>query len=221
MQLEEDLLQLGAQNAVLRHCTPQTRANLFARGAIRSFDAGDKIWGEGEPAGVGLFPLRGKLQLSKTASSGRRQVFCYLEPAGCANLCLFLMSDTSMADLYAIDACQVLIVARQDVIDATVSDPSLGTEAWQTVTHCMSHFVGMVENLSFHKVSERVALALLDATANNSTTVRRTQAELAAEVGTTREVVARCLADFQEAGAIRLGRGRIVVLDRQQLQSVN
>jgi CRP/FNR family transcriptional regulator len=88
------------------------------------------------------------------------------------------------------------------------------------VVNCLSHFVSMVENLSFHKVSERVALALVEGTANDGTVVRRTQAELAAEVGTTREVVARCLADFQEAGMIRLGRGRITVLNRDQLLAV-
>ncbi len=220
MQLEEDLLQVGAQNAALRHCAPETRAALFARGTLRSYEAGDQVWGEGEPAGVALFPLKGKLQLSKTAANGRRQVFCYLEPAGCANLCLFLMAENSLADVYAVENSQVLVVGRQDVIDHTVSDALLGREAWQTVEHCMSHFVSMVENLSFHKVSERVALALLESTDHNGMTVRRTQAELAAEVGTTREVVARCLAELQEDGVIRLGRGRIVVLNREQLQTV-
>jgi len=47
--------------------------------------------------------------------------------------------------------------------------------------------------------------------------VRLTQADLAAEVGTTREVVARCLAGFQLDGLIRLGRARITVLDRDGL----
>ena len=48
--------------------------------------------------------------------------------------------------------------------------------------------------------------------------VRLTQSDLAAEVGTTREVVARCLAGLQQDGHIRLGRARITVLNRQGLQ---
>ncbi len=217
MQLDEDLLQVGVQNAALRNCAPETRAALFQRGRLQSCEPGDKLWGEGEPAGVAVFPLKGKFQLTKTAATGRKQVFCYLEPAGCTNICLFLMAERSLTDIYALEAGQVLIVPRQDVMELTITDAELGREAWSTMTHCLTHFVGMVENLSFHKVSQRVALALLDATAHNSSTVRRTQAELAAEVGTTREVVARCLADFQESGAIRLGRGRIVVMSREDL----
>ncbi len=81
----------------------------------------------------------------------------------------------------------------------------------------MTRFLGMVENLSFHKVGERVVIALLEGTNRGGNTVRCTQAELAAEVGTTREVVARCLAELQETGAIRLGRGRITVLERSRL----
>ncbi len=220
MQLDDDLLQVGVQNATLRNCAPETRAALFERGTLRTFEAGDRVWTENEPGGVAIFPLKGKLQLSKTAASGRRQVFCYMEPAGCSNVCLFLMSERSMSDVVAVEPCQVLLVPRQDVLDLTLTDPVLNHDAWQSAMHCLGHFVGMVENLSFHKVSERVALALLDATGtNNGATVRRTQAELAAEVGTTREVVARCLADFQSNGAIRLGRGRIVVLNRERLQA--
>lgn len=220
MQFDDDLLQVGVQNAVLRNCASETRAALFQAGTVRSYEAGDRVWGESEPGGMAIFPLKGKLQLSKTASNGRRQVFCYMEPGGCSNVCLFLMADSSMADIFATESCQALLVGRQQVLDLTVTDPVLNREAWQSAMGCLGHFVNMVENLSFHKVSERVALALLDATAHNGATVRRTQAELAAEVGTTREVVARCLADLQDNGAIRLGRGRIVVLNRERLEAV-
>jgi CRP/FNR family transcriptional regulator, anaerobic regulatory protein len=219
MQIEDELLLVGSQNAALRNCAPETRAALFQRGTLYSYEVGDKVWGDGEPAGVGFFPLKGKFQLSKTASNGRRQVLCYPEPAGCTSVCLFLMAERSLADIYAIDPSQALIVPAADMTELSAHDMALSREAWKTMGACLSHFVSMVENLSFHKVSERVALALLDATAHNGATVRRTQAELAAEVGTTREVVARCLADFQDLGAIRLGRGRIVVLNRDQLQT--
>jgi CRP/FNR family transcriptional regulator len=81
----------------------------------------------------------------------------------------------------------------------------------------MAHLGGLVEHLSFRKVGQRVALALLENTTQDGDMVRLTQAGLAAEVGTTREVVARCLAGLQRAGAIRLGRGRITVLHRDQV----
>ncbi len=82
----------------------------------------------------------------------------------------------------------------------------------------MAHLSSLVTQLSFNKVGERVVLALLDNTEKDGDLVRLTQADLAAEVGTTREVVARCLAGLQADGLIRLGRARITVLSREGLQ---
>ena len=82
----------------------------------------------------------------------------------------------------------------------------------------MTHFSDLVESLSFCRVIQRVAQALLDDTEKDGDVWRLTQSALAAEVGTTREVVARCLATLRDAGAVRLGRGRIIVLSREKLQ---
>jgi CRP/FNR family transcriptional regulator len=112
-----------------------------------------------------------------------------------------------------------LVLPRRDLQELARIDPTLCQAAWAAVGECLMHFAGLVESLSFQKVAQRVAGLLLDATTPNNALVRRTQAELAAEVGTTREVVARCLADFQRSGAIRLGRGRITVLDHSRLRS--
>src|SRR5512138_3505462 len=117
MQPDDDLLQVSAQNSLLRNCAAGTREALFRHGSLVTFEPGHKVWGEGEPAGMVLFPLKGKLQLSKTAGNGRRQVFCYLEPGGCSDVCLFLMAERSLADIYAIEASQALVVPCQALVD--------------------------------------------------------------------------------------------------------
>ena len=83
----------------------------------------------------------------------------------------------------------------------------------------MAHLSEMVTHLSFNTVPERVAFALVSDTQADGDWVRLTQTELAAKVGSTREVVARCLAVYQVDGMIRLGRGRIKVLDRERLSA--
>ncbi|MBC7317018.1 MAG: winged helix-turn-helix domain-containing protein, partial [Chloroflexi bacterium] len=47
---------------------------------------------------------------------------------------------------------------------------------------------------------------------------RMTQREMAAHLGTVREVVARALAQFERQGWIRLGRGVIEILDAEALR---
>ena len=80
-----------------------TREKISAHGALRSFDAGELLIGEGEPAGLAFIPLRGKLQLSKTGRAGRRQVLCKLDPTRCTGPCLLMMGDVSLGDMRSIE----------------------------------------------------------------------------------------------------------------------
>jgi CRP-like cAMP-binding protein len=216
-----DLSEIRIVNPVWLACKEETRAALQARGNLRAFDTGASLFQEGEPSGVAFFPLSGKVLVSKNGRGGRRQVLCKLDPSYCGGPCMLMMGDSSVADARALEPGYMLDIKREDLEDVVMNDPELGRVVLRNVVGCMSHFINALGNLSFNKVAQRVALALLDSTANNGGLVRQTQAELAAEVGTTREVVARCLADLQETGAIKLGRGRISVLDREQLQHVS
>jgi len=49
--------------------------------------------------------------------------------------------------------------------------------------------------------------------------VRITHREIAAELGSSREVISRILEDFSARGMIRVSRGTIKVLDREALQA--
>lgn len=73
-----------------------------------------------------------------------------------------------------------------------------------------------IEALSFRSVDQRLAGVLL---ARNAAEVAATQAELAVEVGTAREVVTRRLAAFVREGLVALGRGTVTVTDRAALQA--
>jgi CRP/FNR family transcriptional regulator len=215
-----DLAKVKIVNPVWSELDEKTRAALLERGTLRAFDAEAVLLAAGEEAAMAFLPLSGKLLLSKTGRAGRRQVLCRMDPARCGGPCLLLMGDHAIGDLEALEPGMMLLVKREDLEDLALQDPVLGRLVLRRVVHCMTHFVDAMENLSFNKVAQRVALALLDQTSTNGNLVRETQAELAADVGTTREVVARCLAELQDTGAIKLGRGRITVLERALLERV-
>ena len=83
----------------------------------------------------------------------------------------------------------------------------------------------LVEELSFKHVTSRLAKILLDqvrqAPEGNGEAHaphRITQQELAAMVGTAREVVARALKNLEKQGAIKVARQRIVIVNRKELE---
>jgi len=83
------------------------------------------------------------------------------------------------------------------------------------------HFVSLVEDLSFRHVIGRIAKLLLDYAGDGaSPRPRLTQQDMAAIVGSAREVVGRSLKSLEEEGAIKMERNRIVVTDKEILEKM-
>ncbi len=70
----------------------------------------------------------------------------------------------------------------------------------------------LVEEVTFHHMDMRIAAFLLRNATERGTAVSVTHGEIAAELGTSREVVTRILADFESANLIATSRGRISIL---------
>jgi CRP-like cAMP-binding protein len=217
MQNEAHGVDPAAESPLFGTLSSQVRGELLACGTLRGFTEGDVLFDEGDPAGFALFLLSGSLQMAKTAARGRKQIMCDMRTAVCSGICLSAMGDRALSGARATSDGEVLVVQRTELERIAFSDPTLYEGAWSGAVECMEHLSGLVEHLSFRKVAERVCLALMENTSKDGDLVRWTQSDLAAQVGTTREVVARCLAGLQTAGAVRLGRGRITVLSRAKL----
>lgn len=218
MPHQSDIVVIETANPVLRDCAATTRAALLDRGRVERFQEDTVLLADGEAAGVVLFPLNGTLQMAKATMRGRRQIFCDPTSGSCGGICMMAFGPHALAEVHGLDRGEVLVLKRSDFEDLIHEDRVLCRAAWHSAASCMSHLSSLVTQLSFNKVGERVVLALLDNTEKDGDLVRLTQADLAAEIGTTREVVARCLAGLQAEGFIRLGRARITVLSREGLQ---
>lgn len=74
----------------------------------------------------------------------------------------------------------------------------------------------LVEEVAFRRLDVRIA-GLLWAHSRRSNPIAITHQQIAAELGSSREVVSRVLAHLADEGLIRLGRGSITVLDDKAL----
>lgn len=218
MPHQSDVVVIETANPILRDCAATTREALLERGRVERFQENMVLLADGEAAGVVLFPLNGTLQMAKATKRGRRQIFCDPMSSSCGGICMLAFGPHALAQVRGLDNGEVLILKRNDFEDLIHEDRVLCRAAWHSAASCMAHLTSLITQLSFKKVGERVVLALLDNTERDGDMVRLTQADLAAEIGTTREVVARCLAGLQSEGLIRLGRARITVLSREGLE---
>ena len=82
----------------------------------------------------------------------------------------------------------------------------------------LENVLTLVEEVAFHHMDARLAAYLLKHAAGQRRAVTRTHGEIAAELGTSREVVTRILKDFEAGGLIATSRGRIQVRQPIALQ---
>ena len=82
----------------------------------------------------------------------------------------------------------------------------------QKLTENLRTLVEIVEELSFYQVTNRLA-RLIGRMTPEQLNERITQDQLAARLGTVREVAARSLRELERSGAIRVARRKIQVLD--------
>jgi CRP/FNR family cyclic AMP-dependent transcriptional regulator len=99
------------------------------------------------------------------------------------------------------------------------SHPSLAAAIIENLAARSRELLSLVEDLSLRTVSARLAkLLLARAETGDQTSPHTSQQEMAAQVGTVREMVGRVLRTFEDEGLIRFDRHRILILDREGLE---
>jgi CRP-like cAMP-binding protein len=95
----------------------------------------------------------------------------------------------------------------------------------KTMARRVRHFAGIVSDLAFRPVTERVARHLDTAAARpikpgTCIQLTLTQAQLAARLGTVRELVARAFAQLEEGRVIARDRSRVTIRDPARLAAL-
>jgi CRP/FNR family transcriptional regulator len=83
----------------------------------------------------------------------------------------------------------------------------------------MTHLTRVLEQVAFASMEARLAHALLEMMDHGQ--VPATQAELAARIGTAREVVTRHLQTFASKGLAQIVRGLVTIMDEDRLRQIS
>ena len=194
--------------------------SVIERAAKRPFTAGELLFRE---AGVfeGLYILvEGSVKLFKSSPSGRQLTLAIEKaPATLAELPLF-DGGVYPASAQAIDAVLSLLIHRRDFRAICLEHPELPLQALAILGRRLRSQAGLVESVTFGKVRQRLARALLefaDLAQSDSFNLPWTHQEIALNLGTAREVVSRNLNRFQATGLIQMNHKEVLLTDREGL----
>lgn len=194
---------------------------LSRRVAKRHFDRGELLFSEGD-ACSGLFLVAsGKIRIFKVSAGGREQVLAMEGPGSSfAELPVF-DGGNYPASASAVEDTEVLFISRKDFQDFCREHPDVALKVIAVVGSRLRRLVGIIEELSFSTVRHRlIGLILRLAQAGGKTSkegisveLAKSHQDLAAELGTVREIVSRNLSRLQAEGFLEVDGRRITVKD--------
>ncbi len=184
----------------------------------RSYEKDEVVFIEGEPC-QGLYIVReGTVRIFKLSPEGREQILTYVQPTGSFNEVAVFDGGPNPANVSAVERTTVWILPRDAIIDLIKRRPDVALAIIQNLGIRLRHLVGLVEDLSLRQVSARLAKLLLETASGQRRPL--TQQEMAARLGTVREMIGRSLRTLESRGFIKIERGRIVILDREGLEKM-
>ena len=200
---------------------------LAERAVPRRFKAGELIFSEAEPC-EGLYVVEsGAVKVFKTSTGGREQVLT-IEGAGgsVAELPVF-DGGPYPASAAAMSNASLLFVSKRDFHALCVEHPEVALKVLKVVGSRLRRLVGIIEELSFTTVRHRLALLLFRLAKRRGTrtdrgieiTLTSSNQELAAHIGTVRELVSRNLSRFQAEGLIKIEGKTIIIPSLDALQA--
>lgn len=199
---------------------------LRRRVATKQYDRGEILFGEGD-ACRGLYIVSsGKIRIFKLSASGREQTLA-IEGAGSSFAELPVFDGGNYpASATASEGAEVLFISRKYFQDFCREHPEVGLKVIAVVGSRLRRLVGIIEDLSFTTVRQRL-IALIVRLAKTSTArssegvhveLTKSQQDLAAELGTVRELISRNLGRLQAEGYVDVNGRSIVVKDLAALK---
>lgn len=226
-QTNAQAAQILKANPLFAALDPSELSSLAARCGAQRFSAGQVLFSEGESCKGLYIVISGRVRIFKTSLNGREQVLAVEGPgASVAELPVF-DGGNYPASASAVLETEALFISRADLRAICLEKPEVSLKLLQVVGARLRRLVGIIEELSFTTVRHRlISLLLREAKAEGRLTERgvvftlqTSHQELAAHIGTVRELVTRNLARLQAQGLIEMSGREITILDREGLEA--
>jgi len=191
----------------------------------RRFATGDLIFAEGDPC-LGLFVIdTGTVKIFKSSAGGREQVLAIDGPGDSIAEVPVFDGGPYPASAQAVRDSVLLFISKADFRAVCLECPGVALKVLRFVGRRLRSLVSIIEELSFTTVRSRMAALLLRLARaakpgpdGVAFLLPASNQELAAQIGTVRELVSRNLSRLQAAEIIRIEGRTVTVLSLKALE---
>jgi CRP/FNR family cyclic AMP-dependent transcriptional regulator len=209
--------ELLALSPILSVLAQEDRQRLSQQCVERTFAKNQVVYLAGEPADSMLVLTAGELKVCHFSAEGNELILASImpgEPIGELGMISHLpRSATVMATKPSVG----MMLPRVVVMQLIEERPAVAVAMLQYLADLTRKMNGLVADLVFLDVHQRVARFLVSNTQGASRSVTVTQTKLASTIGASRQRVNVCLQEFQRKGWVSLSSGVVRVVDREAL----
>jgi CRP/FNR family transcriptional regulator, anaerobic regulatory protein len=197
----------------------EERTILCGKAAPLALPAGATVFEPNGTCGAFLFLRTGRVRVYQLDRDGNEIVLYRLGPGSICILTTLALLAADRYGAFAVTETSVEAVALPDGSFDALLGRSAQFRSFVFLAHAerMADLMRVIQNVTFESIESRLAARLLTLAADRRA-LSITHQQLAAEIGSAREVISRHLKSFERRGWVSLARNRVEVCDAASLR---
>ncbi len=203
----------------LRRATPDASAEFRRAARLARWPVGKPLFAAGAHVPALALIVSGVVRVFKTGRTGREIT---LYRIGSGETCILsvnaILTRQPIPASAAVEQRVEAVTIPAEVLRDWVQRHDLWRQfVFELISQRLMKVLTLVDDVVFRRMDARIAALLLER-GRTQNPLRITHQEIAAELGTSREVISRILEDLAGAGTVRPTRGRIEICDSRPLK---
>ena len=202
----------------------QEMATIAAAAPMRQLTPGELLYSPPQPIETLFILKQGRVRIFRVSPDGRALTTAILTPGTIFGEMLLLGQQMHDNFAEALDKVTVCVMTRADVHRFLLSDARISARISEILGNRVTQLERRLSDTVFKSVPQRVATTLClladqepRRLLGRGIQIQLTHEQVAALAGTSRETTTKILNEYAVQGLIRLGRGRVTILDLPRL----
>jgi len=217
---QEQYIRIARALPILTRADPQLRQEFQQAAFFARIPAGRDVFIEGDRVDAIALLISGVVRVYKIGETGREIT---LYRFGLGESCILTANAILSQQLFPAIATVEREADAVMIPADTFRDWVRRYDLWRgfvfdLLSQRLASVMAIVDEVAFRRMDARVA-SFLVSHGQVQNPIRITHQEIAAELGSSREVISRILEDFASQGFIHSGRGTVEILDFESMQT--
>lgn len=183
---------------------------------LREYQRGDVLFWEDDPCDGLHIVESGSAKIYRLSPQGRQYIVRILQEGDTFAEVPAFDGGMNPVNVDALETCRIWVIESEKLRALIAAHPVFAQQVLKNFGDMLRNLVRMVSEMAFYQVTHRLARLISEYPAEPRP--HWTQEQLAAQLGTVREVVARSLKELERSGAIRIEDRRIHIADDNVLR---